>query len=186
MLNRISSHTLDFNSDFGVLNYAYTLEVMEWDFYGRVLRDPPGDLRRGELEVLRDIYEHENSHRKFFQRAIGIFKIEVPERDFSSVDFTRRESVLRTASMFENTGTAAYNGAGKYISLPEFLTIAGKIVSVEARQAAILRELLFQNPRAFADDTVVDERGMDRAFEPRQVLDMVAPFFKQRLRIVGV
>ncbi len=185
VLNRIDSRTLDFNSDFGVLNYAYSLEVMESDFYTRVVNSPPRDLRPGELEVLRDIWGHEVSHRKFFRRAIGPFKIDVPDRDFSSVNFSSRESVLQTAQMFENNGTAAYNGAGKYLSLPEFLTIAGKIVSVEARHGAVLRDLLFDSPRAFADDTLVDERGMDRALEPREMLDRVAPFFKQRLRVVG-
>jgi hypothetical protein len=49
----------------------------------------------------------------------------------------------------------------------------------------VLRDLLFDSPRAFADDTLVDERGMDRALEPREMLDRVAPFFKQRLRVVG-
>ncbi|CAA9344039.1 MAG: hypothetical protein AVDCRST_MAG89-2769, partial [uncultured Gemmatimonadetes bacterium] len=32
-LGRINTHTLDFSTDFGVLNYAYSLEVMESDFY---------------------------------------------------------------------------------------------------------------------------------------------------------
>lgn len=185
VLNRIDSRTLDFNSDFGVLNYAYSLEVMESDFYTRVVTSPPRDRRPGELEVLRDIWGHEVSHRKFFRRAIGPFKIDVPDRDFSSVNFNSRQSVLQTAQMFENNGTAAYNGAGKYLSLPEFLTHRWQDRFGGGAPGAVLRDLLFDSPRAFADDTLVDERGMDRALEPREMLDRVAPFFKQRLRVVG-
>lgn len=186
VLGRVGSRTLDFNSDFGVLNYAYALEVLESDFYRRVVADPPADLRPGELDVLRGISAHEDAHRTFFARALNVFRISVPDRDFSAVDFTSRKSVLTTARRFEDTGVAAYNGAGKYLSLPEFLTIAGKIVSVEARHAATIRELLFDDARAFAGDDVVDEFGLDAVADPAAVVDLVAPYFTERLRVVGV
>ena len=186
VLNRIGSHTLDFSTDFGVLNYAFALETMEADFYSRVMASPPRDLRPGELEVLRDIRDHEVVHRRFLARALGPLKIDVPERDFSEVNFASRESVLNTARTFEDTGTAAYNGAGKLLSLAEFLSIAGKIVSVEARQASALRDLLSDDPRAFASDDWVDEFGMDPAFDPPEVLDRVQRFFTARFRVVGL
>jgi len=186
VLGRISSHTLDFGSDFGPLNYAYALEVLESDFYRRVRASPPRDLRPGELDVLRGIGAHEDAHRNFLARAIGVFRIEVPERDFSSIDFSRRDSVLTAARRFEDTGVAAYNGAGKYLSLPEFLTIAGKIVSVEARHAATIRELLFDDDRAFAGDDIVNEAGLDTVADPHAVVELVAPFFRERLRVVGI
>lgn len=186
VLGRINSHTLDFSTDFGVLNYAFALETMEADFYTRVMASPPRDLRPEELQVLSDIRDHEVVHRRFFSRALGPFKIDVPERDFSSVNFNSRESVLNTARMFEDTGTAAYNGAGKLLSLAEFLSIAGKIVSVEARQAAALRDLLSDDPRAFAGDDIVDENGMDPALNPPEVLARVEPFFRTRFRVVGL
>ena len=187
VLGRIGSHTLDFNTDFGVLNYAFTLETMEADFYNRVVANPPRDLLPEELEILRDIRDHEVTHQRFFSRALGPLKIDVPERDFSSVDFTSRESVLSTSSLFENTGTAAYNGAGKFLSLAEFLTIAGEIVSVEARQAAVLRDLLSPDPRAFASrGEIVDEFGMERALDPPEVFAIVGRFFRTPPRIVGM
>lgn len=186
VLGRIGSHTLDFDTDFGVLNYAFTLETAEADFYNRVVASPPRDLRPGELEILRDIRDHEVAHQRFFSRALGPLKVDVPERDFSSVDFTRRESVLATSSLFENTGTAAYNGAGKFLSLAEFLTIAGEIVSVEARQAAVLRTLLSPDPTAFAGDDIIDEFGMERALDPPEVFAIVGRFFTTPPRVVGL
>ena len=185
-VGRINSHTLDFSSDFGVLNYAYSLEVMESDFYNRVVASPPRGLRPEELALLRDIQQHEMVHRRFFARALGPLKIDVPERDFSSVDFTSRDQVLTISRTFEDTGTAAYNGAGKLLSLAEFLSIAGKIVSVEARQAAALRDLTMNDPRAFAGDDIIDENGMERALDPPEVIDRVQRFFRERFRITGL
>lgn len=80
-LGRINTHTLDFSTDFGVLNYAYSLEVMESDFYNMVVANPPRGIRPDELALLRDIQQHEMAHRRFFARALGPLKIGVPERD---------------------------------------------------------------------------------------------------------
>lgn len=177
---------LDFGDDFGVLNYAYALETLESKFYERVIASPPADLREGELQVLRDIGAHEIQHRRFFKRALGILRAEIPPIDFSSIDFTRRDTVLAAAKSFEDTGVAAYNGAGRRIKLAEFLTIAGKIVSVEARHAAAIRDLIQPDSRDFAGDDVVDARGFDLALSPKEVLERVQPFFKTPFRVAGI
>ena len=75
---------------------------------------------------------------------------------------------------------------GKRLKLAEFLTIAGKIVSVEARHAAALRDMLNPGSRDFAGDDVVDENGLDRAMEPGAVLDMAQRYFKTPFRIAGL
>ena len=177
---------LDFGDDFGVLNYAYALETLEAKFYQTIVKAPPRDLKPGEFEILRDIGAHEVQHRRFFKRALGVLRMKVPDIDLSSVDFTRRDSVLAQARTFEDTGVAAYNGAGTRLKLAEFLTIAGKIVSVEARHAATIRDMIDPGSRAFAGDDVVDEMGRDHALPPSQVLAMVQPFFKSRLVIAGL
>ncbi|MDP9278356.1 MAG: ferritin-like domain-containing protein [Gemmatimonadota bacterium] len=177
---------LDFGDDFGVLNYAYALETLEAKFYQTIVMSPPRDLKPGEFEILRDIGAHEVQHRRFFKRALGVLRMKVPDIDLSSVDFTRRDSVLRQARTFEDTGVAAYNGAGNRLKLAEFLTIAGKIVSVEARHAATVRDMIAPESRSFAGDDVVDDTGRDRALPPSEVLAMVQPFFKSRLIIAGL
>ena len=50
--------------------------------------------------------------------------------------------MLGTADVFENLGVAAYNGAGQLIKNVDYLAAAGSIVSVEARHAAAIRDLL--------------------------------------------
>lgn len=177
---------LDFGDDFGVLNYAYALETLEAKFYQTIVQNPPRDLRPGEFEILRDIGAHEVQHRRFFKRALGVLRMEVPPVTFGSIDFTRRDAVLAAAKTFEDTGVAAYNGAGNRLKLAEFLTIAGKIVSVEARHAAAIRDMIEPGSRAFAGDDVVDASGLDRSLPPAEVLAMVQPYFTKRITIAGL
>ena len=42
---------------------------------------------------------------------------------------------------FEDLGVSAYNGAGKLIENADYLLLVGKIVSVEARHASMVRRL---------------------------------------------
>ena len=177
---------LDFRDDFGILNFAYALECLESRFYTKVCEAPPRDLRPGELQVLQDIRDHEIAHRRFLKRSLQILRVEVPMSVWPGIDFTSRTSVLNTAKAFEDLGVAGYNGAGTRIRLAEFLTIAGKIVSVEARHAAALRDMLNPNSRDFAGDDVIDEMGMDRALEPGEVLAQAQKYFAEPYRAVGL
>ena len=88
--------------------------------------------------------------------------------NFTSVDFTSRDSVLATAKAFEDLGVAAYNGAGKLLTNKAYLLIAGKIVSVEARHAAVIRDLISNG--SFADSSAVDSNGLDKAMMPLAVI----------------
>jgi hypothetical protein len=146
------------SGDVGVLNYAYALEQLEADFYTKVRS---GSYYMGlgansaEKLILDDLYYHEVIHRDFFKTAIsaGSTPIKALETVYPSNTFNSRATVLATAKAFEDLGVAAYNGAGQYISDPGYLFLAGKIVSVEARHAAIIRDLLSEN--TFVDNTIV-------------------------------
>jgi hypothetical protein len=134
------------SSDVGVLNYAYALEQLEAGFYTQVRM---GSYYTGasaaEKQILDDLYYHEVIHRDFFKAAIagaGATPIKALTPDFSKIDFSSKSSVLGAAQAFEDLGVAAYNGAGKFITNPTYLVIAGKIVSVEARHAALIRDLV--------------------------------------------
>jgi Ferritin-like domain len=177
---------LDFRDDFGVLNFAYALETLEARFYEKVVAAPPRDLRAGELQILRDIGDHEKAHARFLKRSLQVLRVEVPASVWPGIDFTSRTSVLTASRNFEDLGVAAYNGAGTRLRLAEFLTIAGKIVSVEARHAAAIRDLLDPNSRDFAGDDVVDAMGMDRALEPGEVLAQAQKYFAEPYRAVGL
>jgi len=164
--------------DVGVLNYAYALEQLEAAFYSMVIEMPYSGMTEEETSWLTDIRDHEVEHRDFLKKALADGAIPDLEVDFSAVDFGSRESVLTTAKTFEDLGVAAYNGAGKLIENPDYLLAAGKIVSVEARHAAAIRDLLNMDSVAFAGDDVVDKNGLDGALEPAKVLAAAGPFIK--------
>ncbi len=186
VLGAAGGRTLDFGDEFGILNLTLVLETTETRFYERVISAPPRDLKPGEFEILRDIKANERQHLRFVKRALGPLRIKVPDSDFSSIDFTSRQSVLEAARNFEDNGVATLNGAGRRVQLPEFLTIAGKLVSVEARHTAVLRDMLNPLSRDFAGDDIVDENGMDRAIAPDESLRRVSKFLVSTPRIVGL
>lgn len=169
--------------DNGVLNYAYTLEQLEAEFYIQVVSASMFATMFSSMEqhILRDIRDHEVVHRDFLKAALGSKAIGRLKFDFSAVNFNDKKSVLETAKTFEDLGVAAYNGAGKLFESAALLTIAGKIVSVEARHAAVIRSLVDTDPTSFAGDDIIDMNGLDRAFEPSKVLMAADPFIVNKI-----
>lgn len=165
--------------DIGILNYAYALEQLEAAFYGKVALSPYAGITPAETQLLTDIRDHEIAHREFFKKALGAKAIPSLEVNFASIDFSSREKVLAVAKTFEDLGVGAYNGAGKLISNVDYLLLAGKIVSVEARHAALIRDLISNG--SFADDSVVNGNGLDVAINPADVLNAAKPFLKSVL-----
>lgn len=172
--------TLDLSSDAGVLNYAYALEQLEAAYYTLVVQRLAGaGLSAAEQAVLTDIRNHEVIHREFLALALGTAKIPDLALDFSSVNFGNRFSVLDTAKKLEDIGVAAYNGAGKLLRDASNLLVAGKIVSVEARHAAAIRDMLKPGSVDFAGDDVVDLRsGLEQVFDPPLVVAGSGQFIK--------
>lgn len=164
------------SGDTGVLNYAYALEQLEAAFYTNVVATPYGGMDRYEATLLRDIKGHEIAHREFFKKALGAHRIPDLAPNFKAVNFSDRNSVLTTAMTFEDLGVSAYNGGGAAIKSPAYLAAAGSIVSIEARHAATIRELLKPGSGYFAGDDVVDGSGLDVARPPSKVLSAAGPF----------
>lgn len=167
--------------DVGVLNYAYALEQLEADFYTKVVNSFYAGISDVEKQVFTDLYHHEVIHRDFFKAAIsGATSNVLPTLEFqyTGVDFRNRASVLATAKALEDTGVAAYNGAGKYITNPDYLVIAGKIVSVEARHASAIRNLINPGSADFSGDDVINANGLDVAKEPKDIVMAAGGFIK--------
>lgn len=170
------------SGDTGVLNYAYALEQLEAAFYTKVMETPFSGITAMETEYLKDIRDHEIAHREFFKNALGSNAIQNLEVNFSNINFSSRDSVLATAKAFEDLGVSAYNGAGKLLTNPTYLLVAGKIVSVEARHAAVIRELISPDAgTAFANAEAVNSQGLDLVRTPKQVLEIASAFLKTRL-----
>ena len=157
--------TIDFaKGDTAVLQFAYALEQLEADYYTRVVSAfGASNLTAAEKAVLQDITYHEVIHRELFKAALGTTNGFTIVTTYPGVNFNDRLSVLNAAKTFEDLGVAAYNGAAQYISTAETLTLAGKIVSVEARHASAIRDLLSPKSGDFSPTP------FDDAFRPAKV-----------------
>lgn len=172
--------------DFGVLTYAYALEQLEADFYTKVVNNASftSTFNAEEQQVLVDLYNHEVIHREFFKAALTGALPDPSSQllptlafNYGTLSFSSRDQVLATAKALEDTGVAAYNGAGKIITSPDYLVLAGKIVSVEARHASAIRSLINPNSKDFAGDDVVNTtNGLDVAQNPSQILPVAGGF----------
>ncbi|MDN3674866.1 ferritin-like domain-containing protein [Flavobacterium branchiarum] len=174
------------SGDFGVLTYAYALEQLEADFYTKVVNGSSFNSVFNDIEkqVLTDLYHHEVIHRDFFKAALtgalpNPSKQLLPTLSFNygALNFNSRTDVLATAKALEDTGVAAYNGAGKLIKSADYLVLAGKIVSVEARHASAIRSLINPNSADFAGDDIVNPTtGLDVAKDPSKILPIAGSF----------
>lgn len=181
------------SGDTGILNYAYALEQLEAAFYAQV---KGGGYYAGasaaEKQIFDDLALHELAHANFFKAALGNNAIKALEADFAAINFGDKTAVLLAAQTFEDLGVAAYNGAGRYIESAANLIIAGKIVSVEARHAALIRDLRSYN--TFVDADVVDlftpasatsepgtgnGTGKEKSKRPAEVLETANRYLKE-------
>lgn len=174
------SVTLDFEDDAGVLNYAYLLEQLEAAFYGAVVAGAGFQtaFNASERVVLEDLLRHQVAHREFLRMALGASAITQIATDFSGVNLSSRLSVLQAAQVLEELGVAGYNGAAPYLTGMESLASVAKIVSVEARHAAAVRDLIA--PTGFAPTT------LDPPLEPDAVLAALDPYISNPIVLINV
>jgi hypothetical protein len=173
VLTVLSSTVSVGTGDAGVLNYAYALEQLEAAFYTQVRAGAyyTGSATAAEKAIFDDLYYHEVIHRDFFKAAItaaGATPLPDLTPNFSSINFGSRTSVLAAAKTFEDLGVAAYNGAGQYITNPAYLLIAGKIVSVEARHAALIRDLVTE--ASFVGSDIINSSSLEISKSPNDVV----------------
>ena len=174
------------SGDPGVLNYAYALEQLEAAFYTQLVASATFNTTfpdAKERQTLTEIRDHEIAHREFFKAAItaaaptAIIPGLTP--DFSTINFSNRTAVLATAKVFEDLGVSAYNGAGRLLTTPAYLTLAGKIVSVEARHAAEIADLI--NNGDFANTADDNANGFDDVETPANVLKAAQTYVKEKI-----
>ena len=178
--------SLNLSNDFGILNFAYALEQLEAAFYTAVVGGTVfGTMTAEQQEVMVDLRNHEVIHREFLKAALGTNAIGSLALNSTTVgtSISSIANILRNAEGFEDLGVSAYNGAGKYISDVNYLLLAGKIVSVEARHAAAIRDMrdalgvttgAATGTRFSGDDVVSPTTGLDVKLEAGAVLTRVA------------
>jgi rubrerythrin len=176
--------TINAANDFGILNFAFALEQLEAAFYTQVVATPYAGITDQERRILTDLRDHEIIHREFFRAAITALApagTVLPNLtpNFASINFNSRVSVLTTAQTFEDLGVAAYNGGARFIQSADIVAIAGKIVSVEARHAAAISDLIRPRSNAFAPD------AFDQALRPSQVLAAADPYIQNPITVTN-
>jgi rubrerythrin len=136
-----------------VLNFALTLEYLEWRFYVQAVNSGiiPNSTALAALTTIRD---HEEDHVNFLTSVITSLGATPVYFTDASFDYTAHGTfpnpfatgnygfMLAIAQTFEDTGVRAYKGqAANLISSNEILRAALRIHSVEARHASHLREM---------------------------------------------
>jgi hypothetical protein len=146
----------EFTDDLDVLNYALTLEHLEFAFY----RDGAGQFNFGVGPYNEDIgawlmlvRDHEDEHVRTLTEVITNLGGTPAEEAVYDFGYTDANSFLMTAAALENTGVMAYDGAGAAIEDPGLLTAAGSIVAVEARHASYLNLITGEIPFPAAYET---------------------------------
>lgn len=147
-----------------IFNYALTLELLEADFYKKVIASSQfSGTNSANQAAIRQIYKHEASHVTLLQAvvtAVGGTPTTIP--GFSTAVFstlTTFATQLQVAQLLEDTGVRAYKGRAADIQAlgVNSVTVSGvgavnplesalRIHSVEARHAAHIRYMRGQSP----------------------------------------
>jgi ferritin-like protein len=153
-LPRLAASAPSPEQDVRVLNLVLLLEEVEAAFYAEAVarRRLTGELRR----YARIVGGHEQAHVRFIRSVLGGKARSRPSLDFGSA--TSDEDEFTSAAItLEDTGVAAYNGQAANLTTGA-LKAAARIVSVEARHAAWIRDIAGRPPAAEPTDAPMSER----------------------------
>jgi rubrerythrin len=139
--------------DIAILNYALTLEYLEYSFYARGVESAgiPSEV----VPLFTDIRDHELAHVELLRGAISgaggtpvfytIDDFDFTIAGFDPFDGDNYAGFLTISQGLEDTGVRAYKGQAARIDARtgpnSILTTALQILSVEARHAAAVRIL---------------------------------------------
>ncbi len=155
--------------DVDILNFALTLEYLEADFYN--VKGRQVGLSGEARKYARVFGAEEAAHVSALSAAIkqlGGKPVAKPTFVFPATD---EKSFLALASVLENTGVGAYNGAAPSLKSKQVLASAGSIVQIEARHAAAIDLLIGKSP--------TPNEGFDKPLSKAEVLAAAGPLIKK-------
>ncbi|MBA3246131.1 MAG: ferritin-like domain-containing protein [Actinobacteria bacterium] len=155
-------------SDIDILNFALTLEYLEAAFYAIANQNK---VLKGELNRFSTVVaQHENTHVVFLRRALGAKAVAKPKFDFKDT-VTNPAKFAATSQVLEDTGVHAYLGQVGNIKTKSILVAAGRILPVEARHAAWIRDIRFSGGRT--PDTTPAPAAFEDGFTKARILAAV-------------
>jgi hypothetical protein len=154
--------------DAAILNFALTLEYLESDFYNVKGREV--SLRGTAKTYAAEFGAQEQEHVQALIAAIKQLGGKPVAKPTFAFPVTDEKSFLALASVLENTGVSAYNGAAPSLASKQVLAAAGSIVQIEARHAAAIDLLIGTSP--------TPSGGFDTPLTKAQVLAKAGPLIK--------
>ncbi len=155
-------------SDVAILNFALTLEYLEAEFYRQAVTG--GALSGVTLSFAQLVYGHEATHVKTLKQVLGRKAVASPKFDFQGTT-TDQGKFQSTSFVLENTGVHAYLGQAGNIKTPAILGAAASIVTVEARHAAGIAEIIKCDPKG--TDGITPDGAFDVPLTKAQILEAV-------------
>jgi hypothetical protein len=160
-------------SDVDILNFALTLEYLEGEFYALAVKNGVGG-RTVVNRFARVVAQHEKAHVDFLKKVLGAKAVKKPQFNFKDT-VTDLEKFKATADVLENTGVHAYLGQVGNIKTKAVLVGAGRILSVEARHAAWIRQIRFPDAGAKGGGSPQTPApgAFEDGFSKKRILDIV-------------
>lgn len=131
-------------SDIAILNFALTLEYLEAAFYHEAATS--GALSGVTQSFAALVAQHEKTHVESLKAVLGSKAVKKPKFDFQGTTMNQGK-FQSTSFVLENTGVHAYLGQAGKIKTPAILGAAATIVTVEARHAAAIAQIINSDPR---------------------------------------
>ncbi len=154
--------------DAEILNFALTLEYLESDFYNAKGREVG---LRGQAKAYATLFgEEEQAHVQALSTVIKQLGGTPAKKPTFRFPASSQSSFLALASVLENTGVGAYNGAAPSLQSKQVLAAAGSIVQIEARHAAAIDLLIGKSP--------TPSGGFDVPLSKAEVLAKAGPLIK--------
>jgi Ferritin-like domain len=147
--------------DAAILRFGLLLEDLQAAFYADALRR--GALKGELLEFAQVVGGHEKAHAAHLRQALGAGAPDPSTFDFGEENASS-DSFVRTAVTLEDLGLSAYNGAAPSLTA-DTLADAARIISVEARHAAWIRDIAGEVPAPHAADEGISARAARAAVE---------------------
>ncbi|CAA9465932.1 MAG: hypothetical protein AVDCRST_MAG38-697 [uncultured Solirubrobacteraceae bacterium] len=156
-------------TDVDILNLLLLNESLEVAFYSEAVSR--GGLSGRALEFAEQVRDNEVVHRDVARQALGNRARAIPAFEFGETT-ANNEAFLTTALALENNDVGALNGAGPLVRSRALLGVAGQIVSVEGRQAAWVRRIVYGPEYAGATELPAPS-AFDAGLTPAQVVQAI-------------